>query len=312
MSSVSLFISERDSVAAVRLRSAPIRRGALLLCAVLAILWFAAGSARAGTDSWCNQDLPSGWICSGPAHSLTASRGSAAAGLGCGGAVDYGSYFCASSYGCHTYSGNNVLTPAVWNPNGGGAVAVSGYSTWGSTGAPAGCPRGSALALVRGMAGVPPAIASLPLFQRSTSPQDAAPADVQAVLPGYSASSTRAFNTPYGWAWASVDQTTGDLCLAASDHDAGYGVTCGSPSAVAGRGLVGVFETGRASAQGDAVIGVLPAGVGVAVVGGNSAQRSGLEAPGVVARQLKAGDRRVDVVRGHGAHRRRMSFVVAH
>jgi hypothetical protein len=289
------------------------RRLAGATLVALALILCAAGSARAGSDNFCVTNVGSGGVCTGPSHSLTASWGSDNSndgGQGCGGALNYGSYFCATVYGCHVYSGANVLTPAIKNPNG-HTITMAGYESDGVTGAPAGCPHGSALAMVQGTAGsVPPALADMPVFQEPATAADAPPPAVQAIVRDTSVAGTREFATPDGPAWAAVDGSNGDLCLVASDGTDGYGVTCGAPGVVADRGLVGVFEGPGASTNGDAVVGVVPADTSVAVTGVAEAQRVRASSHGVVARELSAGARKLEVLRGHGAHRVRLRLAL--
>jgi hypothetical protein len=102
-----------------------------------------ATTAYAGSDDFCYgwQDLYLvGRDCSGPDHSLRQVRSYAithqyvvgAYATYPGTATWYGSPVYAINYVCHSYAGNNILTPWNANPDPANGAKFGGRSFWGS------------------------------------------------------------------------------------------------------------------------------------------------------------------------------------
>lgn len=214
----------------------------------------------AGTDAFCSGCyVPPNAVWVGPNHSLTAVRGTnLSSGSGCGGAYGYGSYFCADPAGCHTYSGNNVLTPAIrhrsslYKP-------MNGYSTWGSDGPPSNCTYGfvySAGGPVEAAASEP---AGVPVLERDTV---TAPADVAALVPDADPDAARSFETPAGDAWVLTDNAQRLVCLVVDDEGTGYGYTCQRGGDVRNAGtLASLEDDNEKTGKGDLVVALAPEGV---------------------------------------------------
>lgn len=218
------------------------------------------GVAQAGTDSFCNQSVAAGATCLGPTHSLTAARGwNNNGGAGCGGALGYAQYFCATPAGCHTYTGLTLLSPGIRHRSS-TAKSMSGYSTWGSTAPPAYCDPGSAYAIVRGPVAEESAYADgIPVLDR---PAEDAPAGVANLIKGADPARARRFSTPHGSGWALVDTSTSRLCVVVDDAGTGFGYTCQRLSEARATGsLQSLEDEDGDSADGDVVIALPAEGV---------------------------------------------------
>lgn len=233
----------------------------LLLLTFALALGSGGTPAQAGTETWC----PSCWVSSGlvvygASHSLTASRGTilSGGGYGCGGAYNYGSYYCGSPAGCHTYSGSNVLTPAMRHNQGSGR-SMQGYSTWGSDGPPANC----GYAYVYGVAGPVTDAAQnpdgIPVLDRDTVE---APDALAEFVPKADLDAARLIDTPAGDAWVVVDAGSRLVCLVVDDRGTGYGYTCQRIGEVQSAGALSTLEDDDpTTAEGDVVIALAPDGV---------------------------------------------------
>lgn len=263
---------------------------ALLLSIALAA-GFASSSAYAGTDAFCNNcTVSAGLVVYGPAHSLTAVRGTNnSGGAGCGGASGYGSYFCATPAGCHTYSSGGVYTPGIrhtW----GSWRSMNGYSTWGSDGPPSNC----GYSFVYGVGGPISAAAKqpegIPVFERDAA---RAPKDVAALVPAADLSAARRFTTPVGDGWVLSDPEQRLVCLVVDDGGTGYGYSCNRLGEVQAAGTLVSFEDeDGASAAGDIVIAVAPEGVdGVEISRASGGTRTVPVERGVAVATLDADDR---------------------
>lgn len=265
----------------------------LLLLAVAITTGVGAGTAAAGTDSFCvGCTVSSGLEVLGPSHSLTASRGTNNhGGVGCGGAWSYGSYYCGTPSGCHTYSGSNVLTPGIRHPYGSWR-SMNGYSTWGSDGPPSYCSYSSVFAV--GRAGAPSAAKpeGIPVLDRA---EVEAPKALGEVFPGGALSAARTFSTPAGDGYVVVDAEKRLVCLALDDRGTGYGYSCHRTADVQAAGILVTLEDADGStAAGDLVVAVAAEGVDALEVGrvDGSSRRVPVEG-GVVVATLGAADRAV-------------------
>ncbi len=216
----------------------------------------------AGSDAFCSSCSVGGgdqWL--GPDHSLTASRGTMLSGggySGCGGAYGYGSYYCADPAGCHTYSGNNVLTPGIRHRSS-TSKTMNGYSTWGSTPPPSNCRYTS----VYSVGGPVTAAASnpdgIPVLDREVS---SAPSELAELVPAADLKSARRLATPKGDAWVLVDPERREVCLVVDDEGTGYGYSCQRFGDVRTAGTLATLEDDDASTgKGDVVIALAPDGV---------------------------------------------------
>lgn len=232
---------------------------AILLSIVLGTA-FGGGAALAGDDSFCGGCwVSSGSYTTGPTHSLTATRGTnQSTGSGCGGAVSYGSYYCADPSGCHTYSGNNMLTPGIRHRSSGGKP-MSGYSTWGSTGAPGNCVYSSVYSVGGPILAAAANPDGVPVLDRAVSD---APAAVGALVPNADRRAARSFQTPAGEAWVLVEPEGRLICLVVDDRGTGYGYSCQRVGAVRAAGTLATLEDADVTTGlGDVVIALAPEGV---------------------------------------------------
>lgn len=242
----------------------PARMGRASVRTLLLAFALAAGlggtSAYAGADAYCSGCwVSSGLQVFGPSHSLTASRGTnLTSGAGCGGAYAYGSYFCGTPAGCHTYSGDVVLTPGIRHLSGTGKY-MNGYSTWGSTPPPSNCSFSSVYATGKAPSAATRNPDGIPVLDRDT---EAAPAGLSVFLPKADLSAARRVETPAGDAWVVVDPTARLVCLAVDDRGTGYGYTCQRIGEVQAAGVLSTLEDGDpTTARGDLVIAVAADGV---------------------------------------------------
>lgn len=269
---------------------------ALLFGFALALLT-GGGVAQAGTDAFCSQNVASGTVCPGPSHSLTGSRGTNnGSGAGCGGAYSYGSYYCADPAGCHEYEGLYVLTPGIRHRSS-TTKNMSGYSTWGSTGAPSSCVHDSVYSAVAVAGPVSRAAAELdgvPVLQRD---QVTAPRRAAALVPQADPAAARRFTTPHGDAYVLVDPASREVCLVADDQGTGYGVSCQSYNRARLSGSLSTFEDDDVmTAKGDVVIALMADGVdGLDVTRTDGTTRRVAATGGVVAVTLGATDRGVEL-----------------
>lgn len=261
---------------------------------------FGGGVAQAGTDSFCNQNVASGTVCTGPNHTLTAVRGwNNTSGTGCGGAVGYGSYYCATPAGCHTYSAGNVLVPGIRHRSI-TAKNMSGYSTWGATGAPSYCDPGSPYAVAGPVGDEAAYTDGIPVLAR---PVTKAPADVADLTTGADASKARRFETPGGSGWVLVDAATRRLCVAIDDAGTGYGYSCQRLGDARATGSLQTLEDDDlASAAGDVVVALPPEGVdAVSIERVDGSTRKVAVQAGVAVVTLTAKDAAVEVARASDA-----------
>lgn len=234
------------------------RLRSLLAALVLAFctLGLVAGPSVAGTTDFCSTEYgPYDW-CGGPNHSLTSVVSDNVSGneSNCAGAKDngvmYGSYFCATDYACHTYGGNLVHTPVIKN-NVNSNEGLNGYSSWGSTGAYNGCPRGAPQRL--GGIKRSDLESALPAFKSPS--RVAAPTGILRTLGiAPDTDGTRSVETTNGPAWVTVESDRREICLLVTDGTAGYGVTCRS----AGVALSEGFTTSLQGTRGSTVVSLTP------------------------------------------------------
>jgi hypothetical protein len=239
------------------------RSRSLLLAFALACVAFCtigSGVAQAGSDNaWCNGPIKKGYYCTGPQHTLTSVTGvNEDYGAGCGGAENYGSFYCATPSGCHTYSSPLIHTPAITHLSN-VTREMHGNSTWGTTGAPASCGTGGSFSSVGGPVQAATADIGVPVLDGDPV---TAPADVAALVAGADPADARTFPTPHGDAWVLADVGHRALCVVADDAGTGYGVSCTPFADVRATGALSTFQDANtASAAGDVVIAVMPAGV---------------------------------------------------
>lgn len=272
-------------------------RGRLSLCAFLIGLacsfGISAPAAHAGTDYFCSgQNVPSGSVCWGPSHSLTAVRGTNnTSGSGCGGARDYGSFYCATPAGCHTYAGIFQLYPGVRHRSS-TSKNMSGYSTWGSTGPPTNCVTGTPYAVAGAVTSSPAYVEGVPVLERDAA---VAPAEVASLVPGADPAAARRFDTPHGAAWVMLDMTTRLVCVVADDAGAGYGTSCQRLGEARSLGSLSTFEDAdTTTAAGDVVIALTPEDVdAVEVTRADGTTRELPAQGGVVVTTLGPKDRAV-------------------
>lgn len=228
---------------------------ALIVWAALTAL---PATSQAGTNSFCTFWFNPGQSCNPNAdHSY---RSIAALGGGpqdaywkCAGATlnnsstPYGSYFCASSWSCHAYSGNNILRPKLLNGStrqvitGRGAYGVDSFN---------GCSRGVAqpMSATSGAARVAALRKSLPAFERAGTGV-APPKElkrnfgIEAAVGG-----SVSFNTSRGKGWALIDSKSADVCLLVEDT-AGYGFTCAKATTAQTEGVTASLARTGSSVQ---------------------------------------------------------------
>ena len=116
------------------------RRVLLFLVTASLFAVTSGGSALAGSTVYCDGvTISSGTECWGPKHSLRANIGQDFNGAGNTIGVlaytesfaQYGLTVYGVNYSCHSYSGANVLYPAIYNPMA-GSVRIHGLELWGS------------------------------------------------------------------------------------------------------------------------------------------------------------------------------------
>jgi hypothetical protein len=100
---------------------------------VLTLLLAAAPSAKAGSGTYCAKSYPSGADCYGPRHSLRRNYANNYYGdssyLEAAAALDttlhpYGTWKYEYGSACHSYSGQNLLYPWLYNPDSRGQTIV--------------------------------------------------------------------------------------------------------------------------------------------------------------------------------------------
>lgn len=254
----------------------------LLLLAIALTVGFGASSAYAGADAYCaGCTVSAGLEVAGPGHSLTASRGTNnGGGVGCGGAVGYGSYFCGVPSGCHTYSGGTGLTPGIRHPYG-SWQSMNGYSTWGSTGPPGNCSYSSVYAAGSGASASARNPDGIPALDRAAVQ---APKALREVFPGADLTAARSFSTPAGDGWVVVDAGQRLVCIAIDDRGAGYGYGCQRTGQVQAAGtLVSLEDADGSTAAGDLVIALAPEGVSGLEISGRDGSTRHVPAQGGVA-----------------------------
>jgi hypothetical protein len=152
----------------------PVSLRALLRAVALSFVIAAtlgSGVAQAGDDGFCVDTLVAvGAVCTGANHTLTSVRGTnEGSGDGCGGAVGYGSYYCATPTGCHTYAGTLILTPGIRHRSTTTPRYMSGEETYGSTGAGPNCVAGSPYAISGPLEDASSELSGVPVLQRAES-----------------------------------------------------------------------------------------------------------------------------------------------
>lgn len=245
------------------------------------------GVAQAGTDSFCNQWVGQYGICQGPTHTLTASRGwNQTGGAGCGGARDT-SYYCANPAGCHSYAGISLRTPAARHRSSASRYLV-GYSTWGSTPAPAWCDPGTTYAVAGPISTAAADLAGVPALERK---KEQAPARVAALWPTADAATARRFSTPKGDGWVLVLPAEKKVCTAVPDAD-GYGYGCQSFSDARTLGSLSTLEDEDAErGTGDVAFGIVAEGSkGLKVTRRDGSSRTVAPQDGVIVVELGADD----------------------
>ncbi len=287
---------------------------AFLLSIVLGTA-FGGGAAKAGTDSLCNGC----WVGAnsyfpGPQHTLTGVKGTTSPNTlwGCGGAVNYGSYFCGIPSGCHSYNGNGgVQTPAIRHRNS-QARQMEGVSTWGSTGPPSNCTYSYVLSASADgpvEAKDPDGIAVL---ERSAV---RGPEDLADVFPGADLSRVRSFETPRGQAFVVVDPGARLVCVAVDDEGTGYGYGCRRFGEVQSSGILATLEDDDASTgKGDVVIAIAPDGVEELVVDrADGSERRVPVVQGAAVARLSGKDEKVTLPKSEDAPQgvKAQRFVVA-
>ncbi len=214
----------------------------------------------AGSDWFCNGcSVAPGSYAIGPNHSLTASRGTnLSSGSGCGGAVGYGSYYCADPTGCHTYAGAYVLTPGIRH-RGSVSKPMQGYSTWGSTGPPSNCVYTSVYSTGGPVSAAAANPDGVPVLDRQAV---VAPDAVGDLIPKADRRAARSFQTPAGTAWVLVEPESRLICLVVDDRGTGYGYSCQRLGTVRAAGALATLEDADATTgRGDIVIALAPDGV---------------------------------------------------
>lgn len=272
----------------------------LLLAFTLAIA-FGGAAAQAGTDSYCSGCwVSSGVSVYGPTHTLTASRGTNnTSGAGCGGAYNYGSYYCGEPSGCHTYNSGAMLTPGIRHRGSTGRY-MDGYSTWGSTGPPSNCGYSSVYGVGGPISDAARNPGGIPVLDREAV---TAPAALGELVPKADLRAARTFATPAGTAWVLIDPELRLLCLVVDDRGTGYGYGCQRIGEVQAAGSLSTLEDGDpADAAGDIVVALAPAGVDALLVEGNdgSVRRVPVER-GAVVTTLTAKDEVVTLPKAEDA-----------
>ncbi|MDQ8044204.1 MAG: hypothetical protein AAGC46_05210 [Solirubrobacteraceae bacterium] len=238
--------------------------GSLLRALALSVLMvgaFGGGVARAGDDAFCvDAFVGVGSACYGAPHTLTSVRGTnEGAGAGCGGAYNYGTYYCADPTGCHTYAAVYVLTPGIRHRSTTSGRYMRGEETYGSTPVGPNCDPGTPYEITGPLNAAASNAEGAPVFDRA---KVTAPDDVAAVIPDADAATARAFTTPHGKAWLLTDAGQRQACIVADDNGTGYGVSCIDLGALRDSGSVSTFEDADGTtAAGDVVIALMPKGV---------------------------------------------------
>lgn len=256
---------------------------------VVAVLGLAAPAANAGTDSFCSGSVLANSVCVGPTHTLTASRGTNQTyGAGCGGAYADGLYYCATPAGCHTYTPDRLRRPAIRHRST-TSKTMSGYSTWGSTDAPASCVEGTPYRVAGPLADAAADLPGVPVLDRAP---ESAPRAVADLFPGADASKARRFDVARGSGWVLVDPSTKQVCLAVEDPGVGYGVSCQGYGAARLRGSLSTLEDADATtAEGDLAIALVPEGSKGLTIGQSDGSSRTLPAQdGVVVAELSGRD----------------------
>lgn len=248
------------------------------------------GTAQAGTDSFCERNVASNEICSGPTHTLTASRGwNLTSGTGCGGALKDSLFYCATPAGCHAYNGLTLRTPGIRHRSI-TAKSMKGYSTWGSTGEPSYCDPGTPYGVAGPISAAANDLAGVPALAERRKEQ--APAAVAKLWPTADASAARRFSTPRGDGWILVVAADRKVCIAVADAGNGYGYGCQSYGNARTIGSLTTLEDADATkGTGDLAIGVVADGSkGLKVTKRDGTSRTLVPVAGVVVTELGSAD----------------------
>jgi hypothetical protein len=220
-----------------------VRTGLLAGAGTLALSFAMAPSASASADYWdCTAaPLTAGqWYCYGDRHSLTASYARSYGGspfdvyVGAASSVSpvtiYASLVYGSGYRCHSYSGQNVLYPIVYNPYT-YRRPYQLFSQWGSGG----------------------------LTCDQLSPVRFAPADRSSKgqrTKYVTASGKNVVRIATRNGAGGISRAADRVCMTVPDPQDGYGVGCASPTDVKRDGLI-VGLTGQSSGS---ITAILPEG----------------------------------------------------
>ncbi|MDO9353279.1 MAG: hypothetical protein Q7T55_06270, partial [Solirubrobacteraceae bacterium] len=228
----------------------------LFTAVALGLVFFSGGAApaAAGTDTYCYQKVGVNFVCAGPTHTLTGSRGTnTESGLGCGGEV-YGMYSCGAPTGCMAYNGAAIRTPAIRHRSSVPRM-MQGYSTWGSTPQPYNCLPGTPYRLAGPVTTADPA--GVPVLEDRAA--EAAPADVAALWPNADPSVARHFDTPLGDGWVMTVPADRKVCVAIEVPDTGWAYSCQGYNTARLQGTVMTIEDSNLSTpKGDLAV-ALPA-----------------------------------------------------